>query len=106
LLKHLSFLLDGSYITQRTAGLYEVNDMCLVNLGLTSSVSNFDFTLRYNDIFNQMNYVQKMSYNQMTSKGTFFGNTPTLSFAVKYNFGKLLKSNYKQNTVNETADRL
>lgn len=106
LLKHLSFLLDGSYITQRTAGLYEVNDMCLVNLGLTSSISNFDFTVRYNDVFNQMNYIQKISYNQMTSTGTFFGNTPTLSFAVKYNFGKLLKSNYKQNTVNETSDRL
>lgn len=106
LLKHLSFLLDGSYITKRTAGLYEVNDMCLVNLGFTSSVSNFDFTVRYNDVFNQMNYIQKMSYNQMTSTGTFFGNTPTLSFAVKYNFGKLLKSNYKQNTVNETSNRL
>lgn len=106
LLKHLSFLLDGSYITKRTAGLYEVNDMCLVNLGLTSSISNFDFTFRYNDVFNQMNYIQKISYNQMTSTGTFFGNTPTVSLAVKYNFGKLLKSNYKQNTVNETSNRL
>lgn len=106
LLKHLSFLLDGSYITQRTAGLYEVNAMCLVNLGFTSSVSNFDFTIRYNDIFNQMNYIQKMTYNQMISKGTFFGNTPTLSLAIKYNFGKLIKSNYKQNTVNETSGRL
>lgn len=106
LLKNLSFLLDGSYITKRTAGLYDVNAMCLVNLGLTSSVSNFDFTVRYNDVFNQMNYIQKMTYNQMSSKGTFFGNTPTLSFAIKYNFGKLLKSNYKQNTVNETSNRL
>ncbi len=104
--KYLSVLLDGSYITKRVEGLYENNAMCLVNLGMTSSISDFDFTVRYNDVFNQMNYVQKMSYNRINSTGTFFGNTPTISFAAKYNFGKLKKSNYKENAVNETSNRL
>ena len=104
--KYLSFLLDGSYITKRIEGLYEGNAMCLVNLGLTSSVSDFDFTFRYNDVFRQMDYVQKMTYQKIESTGTFFGNTPTLSIAVKYNFGKLRKSNYKENTVNENSNRL
>ncbi|SDF91200.1 outer membrane beta-barrel family protein [Epilithonimonas hungarica] len=104
--KYLSILLDGSYITKRVEGLYENNAMCLVNLGMTSSISDFDFTVRYNDVFNQMNYIQKMSYNKMNSTGTFFGNTPTISFAAKYNFGKLKKSNYKENAVNETSNRL
>lgn len=104
--KYLSFLMDGSYITKRVEGLYEGNAMCLVNLGFTSSVSDFDFTFRYNDIFKQMDYVQQMTYQKITSKGTFFGNTPTLSIAVKYNFGKLRKSNYKENAVNENSNRL
>lgn len=104
--KYLSILLDGSYITKRVEGLYENNSMCLVNLGMTSSISDFDFTVRYNDVFNQMNYIQKMSYNRINSTGTFFGNTPTISFAAKYNFGKLKKSSYKENAVNETSNRL
>lgn len=104
--KYLSFLLDGSYITKRVEGLYEGNAMCLVNLGLTSSISDFDFTFRYNDVFRQMDYIQKMTYQKIESKGTFFGNTPTLSIAVKYNFGKLRKSNYKENAVNENSNRL
>lgn len=104
--KYLSILLDGSYITKRVEGLYENNAMCLVNLGMTSSISDFDFTVRYNDVFNQMNYIQKMSYNRINSTGTFFGNTPTISFSAKYNFGKLKKSNYKENAVNETSNRL
>ncbi|WP_312420029.1 outer membrane beta-barrel family protein [Epilithonimonas sp.] len=104
--KYLSILLDGSYITKRVEGWYENNAMCLVNLGMTSSISDFDFTVRYNDVFNQMNYIQKMTYNRMNSTGTFFGNTPTISFAAKYNFGKLKKSNYKENAVNETSNRL
>ncbi|WP_407402406.1 TonB-dependent receptor domain-containing protein [Chryseobacterium sp.] len=106
LMKHLSFLLDGSYISSRIAGLYDINDMCLVNLGLTSKINNCDITFRFNDIFNQMTYIQKMTYNQLISKSSFYGNTPTISFSLKYNFGKLLKSNYKQNTVNENSGRL
>jgi len=104
--KYLSILLDGSYITRRVEGLYENNAMCLVNLGMTSSISDFDFTVRYNDVFNQMNYIQKMSYDKIASTGTFFGNTPTISFSAKYNFGKLKKSNYKEKAVNENANRL
>ena len=104
--KYLSVLFDGSYITKRGEGLYENNAMCLVNLGLTSSVSDFDFTVRYNDVFNQMNYIQKMSYDKIASTGTFFGNTPTVSLSAKYNFGKLKKSNYKEKAVNENANRL
>lgn len=104
--KYLSVLLDGSYITKRVEGLYENNAMCLVNLGMTSSISDFDFTVRYNDVFNQMNYIQKMSYSKIASTGTFFGNTPTISFSAKYNFGKLKKSSYKENAVNETSNQL
>lgn len=106
LFKNLAFLLDGSYVTKRVEGLYENNAMCLLNLGFTSNISDFDFTVRYNDIFNQMNYIQKMTYKEMVTKGTFYGNTPTFSVALKYNFGKLKKSNYKENTVNENANRL
>jgi hypothetical protein len=104
--KYLSILLDGSYITKRVEGLYENNAMCLVNLGMTSSISDFDFTVRYNDVFNQMNYIQKMSYDKIASTGIFFGNTPTISLSAKYNFGKLKKSNYKEKAVNENANRL
>ncbi len=104
--KYLTFLLDGSFITKRIEGLYENNAICLINLGLTSTISDFDFTIRYNDLFRQMDYVQKMTYRQVASTGTFYGNTPTVSFAVKYNFGKLNSSKYKENTVNETSSRL
>lgn len=104
--KYFTFLLDGSFVTKRVEGLYENNAICLVNLGITSSISDFDFTVRYNDVFKQMDYIQKMSYNKMISTGTFYGNTPTISFAMKYNFGKLRKSNFKESNVNETSNRL
>ena len=104
--KSFSLLMDGSYISKRTEGLYENNAVCAVNFGITKSVSDFDFTFRYNDIFKQMNYIQNMTYDKIISTGNFYGNTPTISVAVKYNFGRLEKSSYKESSVNETSNRL
>ena len=104
--KGFNVLMDGSWITKRTEGLYRYNDMLLVNFGLTKSVSNFDFTLRYNDIFRQNTFIQELSYNKIVTKGTFYGNSPVVSFGVKYNFGKISHSDYKEKTINENAGRI
>lgn len=104
--KGFNFLLDGTWITKRMQGIYEYNEMVLINLGLTKSVSNFDFTLRYNDVFNQNKYVQKLSYDKIITKGSFYGNTPTFSVGVKYNFGKISNSEYREKQINQTVDRI
>ena len=104
--KGFNFLLDGTWITKRTQGIYEYNEMVLINLGLTKSVSNFDFTLRYNDVFNQNTYIQKLSYNKIITKGSFYGNTPTFSVGIKYNFGKISNSEYREKQINQTVDRI
>ena len=104
--KGFNFLLDGTWITKRTQGIYEYNEMVLINLGLTKSVSNFDFTLRYNDVFNQNTYIQKLSYDKIITKGSFYGNTPTFSVGIKYNFGKISNSEYREKQINQTVDRI
>lgn len=104
--KGFNFLLDASWLTKRTQGLYEYNEMLLVNFGLTKSVSNFDFTLRYNDVFKQNVFIQQFSYEKIITKGTFYGNTPVFSVGVKYNFGKVSNSEYKEKQINETMNRI
>ena len=104
--KGFKFLVDGSWITERTQGIYEYNEMVLVNLGLTKSISNFDFTLRYNDVFNQNTFVQKLSYDKIITKGSFYGNTPTFSVGIKCNFGKISNSEYREKQINQTVDRI
>ncbi|MGS0748312.1 TonB-dependent receptor domain-containing protein [Halpernia sp. GG3] len=104
--KGFNFLVDGSWITNRTQGIYQYNEMVILNLGLTKSISNFDFTLRYNDVFKESNFIQSLSYGQTNTKGTFYGNTPVFSIGIKYNFGKVSDSSYKEKQVNETLDRI
>ncbi|KQR91519.1 hypothetical protein ASG01_14225 [Chryseobacterium sp. Leaf180] len=104
--KGFTALLDGSWVTRRVQGLYEYNQMIIVNVGLTKSVSGFDFTVRYNDIFRQNIFIQKLSYGKIITKGSFYGNTPVFSIGVKYNFGKVSNSGYKEKAINETVDRI
>ncbi len=106
LLKNLKILADGSYISSRTQGIFRYNAMLLVNVGMTATLGQFDLTARYNDIFRQMDYVQILNYRNLSSKGTFYGNTPTVSLSIKYNFGKVSKSGFREKAVNENADRL
>lgn len=104
--KGFNFLLDGSWITRRVQGLYEYNQMIIVNLGLTKSLFGFDFTVRYNDVFKQNIFIQKLSYDKIITKGSFYGNTPVFSIGVKYNFGKVSNSTYKEKQINDTVDRI
>jgi hypothetical protein len=104
--KGFNFLVDGFWITKRTLGIYEYNEMVILNLGLTKSISNFDFTLRYNDVFKQNNFIQRLSYDKIITKGSFYGNTPVFSIGIKYNFGKVSNSEYKEKTINETTNRI
>lgn len=104
--KGYNFLLDGFWLTKRTQGLYDYNEMLIVNLGLTKSISNFDFTLLYSDVFKQNNFIQQLSYNKIVTKGTFYGNTPTFSLGIKYNFGKVSDSQYKEKQINDTTGRI
>ena len=104
--KGFNFLLDGYWITKRVQGLYELNEMIIANFGLTKSISNFDFTLRYNDVLKQNTYIQKLSYDKIITKGSFYGNTPVFSVGIKYNFGKVSNSEYKEKQINETMNRI
>lgn len=104
--KGFDFMLDGYWLTKRTEGIYIRNSQAIINLGLTKSYKNFDFTIRYNDLFKQMKFSETLSYEKIDSKNRFIVDNQEFSIAVKYNFGRLNKSIYKENKVNEDDKRI
>ncbi|MGV0830369.1 TonB-dependent receptor domain-containing protein [Empedobacter brevis] len=101
-----NFLIDGYWLTKRTEGIYERNSQIIVNLGLTKSYKNFDFTLRFNDLFKQMEFREILNYKKINSKNVFFVDNQELSIGIKYNFGKLNQSILKENNVNDDENRI
>ncbi|WP_282628556.1 outer membrane beta-barrel family protein [Empedobacter sedimenti] len=104
--KDFNFMLDGYWLTKRTEGIYERNSQVIVNLGLSKSYKNFDFTVRFNDLFKQMEFREVLDYKQINSKNVFHVDNQEFSVGIKYNFGRLNKSISKESKVNEDENRI
>ena len=106
LVKDFNFMVDGYWLSKRTEGIYERNSQIMVNLGLTKSYKNVDFSIRFNDLFKQMKFSETLNYDKISSKNLFLVDYQELSLSIKYNFGRLNKSISKENKVNEEEGRI
>lgn len=104
--KDFNFMVDGYWLSKRTEGIYERNSQIMVNLGLTKSYKNVDFSIRFNDLFKQMKFSETLNYDKISSKNLFLVDYQELSLSIKYNFGRLNKSISKENKVNEEEGRI
>lgn len=104
--KDFNFMVDGYWLSKRTEGIYDRNSQVIVNLGLTKSYKNFDFSIRFNDLFKQMKFSETLNYDKISSKNLFLVDYQELSVSVKYNFGRLNKTISKENKVNEEEGRI
>ena len=99
-------MVDGYWLSKRTEGIYERNSQIMVNLGLTKSYKNVDFSIRLNDLFKQMKFSETLNYDKISSKNLFLVDYQELSLSIKYNFGLLNKSISKEDKVNEEEGRI
>ena len=106
LVKDFNFMVDGYWLSKRTEGIYERNSQIMVNLGLTKSYKNVDFSIRLNDLFKQMKFSETLNYDKISSKNLFLVDYQELSLSIKYNFGLLNKSISKEDKVNEEEGRI
>ena len=106
LVKDFNFMVDGYWLSKRTEGIYERNSQIMVNLGLTKSYKNVDFSIRFNDLFKQMKFSETLNYDKISSKNLFLVDYQELSLSIKYNFGLLNKSISKEDKVNEEEGRI
>ena len=106
LVKDFNFMVDGYWLSKRTEGIYERNSQIMVNLGLTKSYKNVDFSIRLNDLVKQMKFSETLNYDKISSKNIFLVDYQELSLSIKYNFGLLNKSISKEDKVNEEEGRI
>ena len=98
-------MVDGYWLSKRTEGIYERNSQIMVNLGLTKSYKNVDFSIHLNDLLKQMKFSETLNYDKISSKNLFLVDYQELSLSIKYNFGLLNKSISKEDKVNEEEGR-
>ncbi|MFY0481508.1 TonB-dependent receptor domain-containing protein [Flavobacterium sp. PLA-1-15] len=104
--KEWSLWASGFGLTQRNEGVFKRNAFFMMNIGVSKTYKNLSCTLSFNDIFNGSTFTENFKVNNVQSSAVFFGDNRECSIALRYTFGKLKDSVYKEKEVNENSDRI
>ncbi len=101
------FSVTGWGFTERNEGVFERNALFVMNLAVSKTLfENFDCTLSFNDVFRSMTFNEDFTINDIASKGIYYTDARELSLSIRYKFGKIKDSNYKERDVDENSNRV
>ncbi|MBJ2124861.1 TonB-dependent receptor domain-containing protein [Flavobacterium sp. IB48] len=105
--KDFTFVLSFWGSTKQKEGVFERGAMLIFDLSLAKKLGkNWNCVLSYNDLFKNMIYTEKFTINAISSKVRYLGDANEISIAVRYSFGKVKDSEFKQKSVNESENRI
>jgi hypothetical protein len=105
--KNFVFTLSGWVVSKSYQGAYERNSLYAIDTALTKTLfKNLACTIRYSDMFGTMNSDEKFAINDVAANGRFYDNVREFSVGLKYSFGKLKNSIYKNRDVDENTNRV
>lgn len=93
--------------TKHKNGIFKKNGVFVVNASLTRKFFNkLDATLRFNDIFKSLQFKESYNVNNIIANTIFYSDRNEVSISLKYSFGKLKKSLFKNKDVDENLNRI
>jgi hypothetical protein len=105
--KEIEIALTGWGLTHQKEGIFERNGLFTMDFVVTKKFfKNLDCTISYNDIFRQIKYRENFTINGVSAKGIYYTDANLVSFSVKYTFGKIKNSVYKEKSVDENSSRI
>ncbi|MEN2490271.1 outer membrane beta-barrel family protein [Flavobacterium sp. B11] len=105
--KDFTFVLSFWGATKQKEGVFERNAKLIFDLSLAKSFGkNWNCTLNYNDIFKNTIYTERFTINNISSRARYLVDANEISIAVRYSFGKIKDSEFKEKSVNESENRI
>jgi hypothetical protein len=102
-----SFVLTAYGLTDQKEGVFERKAWFVMNLGISKSFfTNWNCTLSYNDVFRSTIYEEKFTINNISSESRFLVDAHEFSIAVKYSFGKIKSSDFKEKNIDDNSNRV
>ncbi|WP_333600393.1 outer membrane beta-barrel family protein [Flavobacterium sp.] len=65
-----------------------------------------DCSLSWNDIFSKMNFKDNFTINNVAAKGRYYSDSHLVALSIKYSFGKIKKSEFKEKNIDENSGRI
>lgn len=105
--KDFTFVLSFWGSTKQKEGVFERNAKLIFDMSLARSFGkNWNCTLNYNDIFKNTIYTERFTINNIGSRTRYLVDANEVSITLRYSFGKIKDSEYKEKSVNENENRI
>lgn len=105
--RDFTFVLSFWGATKQKEGVFERNAKLIFDLSLAKKIGkNWNCTLSYNDIFRNTIYSERFTVNNISSRARYLVDANEFSIALRYSFGKIPVSEYKEKIINEGESRI
>lgn len=105
--KNFTFVLSFWGTTKQKEGVFERNAKLIFDLSLAKAFGkNWNCTLSYNDIFKNTIYSERFTINDISSRARYLVDANEISITLRYSFGKMKDSEFKQKSVNDNENRI
>ncbi|TPD70412.1 outer membrane beta-barrel family protein [Flavobacterium microcysteis] len=103
----LQFSVTGWGLTSRNEGVFQRNSYFQLDLAASKTFfKNLSCTVNYNNVFMNRTFTENFEVSKVRSNAIFFVDNCEFSIAIRYTFGKIKDSIYKEKEVNENSGRI
>jgi hypothetical protein len=93
--------------TTQYKGVFERNARFVMDMAVSKTFfKNWNCTLSCNNIFKNVIETEQFTINSINSKARYVVDAHEISLAVKYSFGKIKKTEFKEKNIDENSDRV
>jgi hypothetical protein len=105
--KGYTIVVTGWGLTKQKEGVFERNAKFIMDLGVSKTfLTNWNCTLSYNDIFSNTIYEERFTINNISSKARYLVDSHEFSIAIKYSFGKIKSTEFKEKNIDDNSNRI
>ena len=94
-------------MTKQNEGVFERIPVFIMDVAASKTfLNNWSCTLSYNDIFKNTIYQESFTINGISSTARYLVDAHEFAIAIKYSFGKIKTSEFKEKNIDENSNRI
>jgi hypothetical protein len=105
--REYSFVLNFWGLTKQYTGVFVTNPRFKVDMAISKTFAKkWNCTLSCNNIFKNSIETEEFTINNINSKARYVVDNHLISIAIKYSFGKIKESEFKEKNMDQNSDRV
>ncbi|WP_422350352.1 TonB-dependent receptor domain-containing protein [Flagellimonas sp.] len=105
--KDTTLVLGAWGMGRRQEGIFKRNGLAVFEASISKTLfSNWDCTLRFNDITRAMNFEERYAINRVIADGVYYADGREVALSLKYRFGNKKSTDFKNRDVDSNLERI